>query len=157
MTRNSKLQSHFATASIVFYSLGCSSSQIASDSQHPASPEAAQAPLPPVGEALSEPTESGTMATSSPGPHVHEGGGMPDMTHPAPPSAGPDASHTEHSGSAATPSTSDHASHGSHDSATQPDKAAERWTCPMHPEVIQPEPGKCPKCGMTLVPVTPKP
>jgi Heavy metal binding domain len=79
------------------------------------------------------------------------------MTHPAPPSATPDASHAEHSASAATPTTSAHASHGSHDSATQPDKAAERWTCPMHPEVIQSEPGKCPKCGMKLVPVAPKP
>jgi len=26
------------------------------------------------------------------------------------------------------------------------------YTCPMHPEVIQDEPGSCPKCGMTLVP-----
>jgi Cu(I)/Ag(I) efflux system membrane fusion protein/cobalt-zinc-cadmium efflux system membrane fusion protein len=27
------------------------------------------------------------------------------------------------------------------------------WTCPMHPQVIQPEPGQCPICGMDLVPV----
>lgn len=26
------------------------------------------------------------------------------------------------------------------------------YTCPMHPEVTSPSPGKCPKCGMTLVP-----
>src|SRR5579864_2694609 len=26
------------------------------------------------------------------------------------------------------------------------------WTCPMHPEVSQPGPGKCPKCGMALIP-----
>jgi hypothetical protein len=26
------------------------------------------------------------------------------------------------------------------------------YACPMHPDVRQPEPGKCPKCGMTLVP-----
>lgn len=26
------------------------------------------------------------------------------------------------------------------------------YTCPMHPEVQQPTPGKCPKCGMDLVP-----
>ncbi|MBU3029541.1 copper-transporting P-type ATPase [Paracoccus marinaquae] len=26
------------------------------------------------------------------------------------------------------------------------------WTCPMHPEIRQPEPGDCPKCGMHLVP-----
>jgi Cu+-exporting ATPase len=29
------------------------------------------------------------------------------------------------------------------------------YTCPMHPEVRQPEPGNCPKCGMTLEPVAP--
>lgn len=27
------------------------------------------------------------------------------------------------------------------------------FTCPMHPEVEQPEPGDCPKCGMALEPV----
>ncbi|RMG18936.1 MAG: efflux RND transporter periplasmic adaptor subunit [Deltaproteobacteria bacterium] len=27
------------------------------------------------------------------------------------------------------------------------------WTCPMHPEVLQDEPGTCPICGMDLVPV----
>ncbi len=26
------------------------------------------------------------------------------------------------------------------------------YTCPMHPEVVQDEPGNCPKCGMTLIP-----
>jgi len=26
------------------------------------------------------------------------------------------------------------------------------YTCSMHPEVLQSKPGKCPKCGMTLVP-----
>ena len=25
------------------------------------------------------------------------------------------------------------------------------YTCPMHPEVVQDKPGKCPKCGMNLV------
>ncbi len=25
------------------------------------------------------------------------------------------------------------------------------YTCPMHPEVKQDKPGKCPKCGMALV------
>ena len=25
------------------------------------------------------------------------------------------------------------------------------YTCPMHPDVIQDEPGNCPKCGMKLV------
>jgi hypothetical protein len=25
------------------------------------------------------------------------------------------------------------------------------YTCPMHPEVVQDTPGKCPKCGSNLV------
>lgn len=29
--------------------------------------------------------------------------------------------------------------------------AAEKYTCPMHPEVVSDKPGKCPKCGMALV------
>ena len=33
---------------------------------------------------------------------------------------------------------------------------AQEFTCPMHPEVRSPTPGKCPKCGMKLQPVGPK-
>ncbi|MDH4216630.1 MAG: YHS domain-containing protein, partial [Gallionella sp.] len=29
------------------------------------------------------------------------------------------------------------------------------YTCPMHPEIRQPAPGSCPKCGMALEPETP--
>ena len=32
--------------------------------------------------------------------------------------------------------------------------ATTEYTCPMHPEVRQPGPGACPKCGMALEPVT---
>ncbi len=32
-----------------------------------------------------------------------------------------------------------------------------KYTCVMHPEVIADKPGKCPKCGMKLVPIKPKP
>jgi len=32
---------------------------------------------------------------------------------------------------------------------------AERWTCPMHPEVLQDEPGSCQICGMDLVAMKP--
>ncbi len=30
-----------------------------------------------------------------------------------------------------------------------------KYTCPMHPEVVQVGPGSCPKCGMALVPMVP--
>ena len=32
----------------------------------------------------------------------------------------------------------------------------QKYTCPMHPEVITDHPGNCPKCGMKLVPVKEK-
>src|SRR5688572_23029197 len=35
----------------------------------------------------------------------------------------------------------------------QPREAERKqYTCPMHPEVVQDQPGRCPKCGMELVP-----
>ncbi len=34
---------------------------------------------------------------------------------------------------------------------TETKVTAVKYTCPMHPEVIKDKPGKCPKCGMTLV------
>lgn len=30
-----------------------------------------------------------------------------------------------------------------------------QWTCPMHPEIVQDEPGSCPLCGMALEPMVP--
>ena len=33
--------------------------------------------------------------------------------------------------------------------------SARSYTCPMHPEIHQPGPGNCPKCGMALEPETP--
>src|SRR4051794_125201 len=33
--------------------------------------------------------------------------------------------------------------------------APAQYTCPMHPEIRQDPPGTCPKCGMTLEPITP--
>jgi Cu+-exporting ATPase len=38
---------------------------------------------------------------------------------------------------------------------TVPSGSGQRYTCPMDPEVRQPEPGACPKCGMALEPETP--
>jgi heavy metal-binding protein len=35
--------------------------------------------------------------------------------------------------------------------------AHEKYTCVMHPQVVRDKPGKCPICGMDLVPMKPKP
>lgn len=37
------------------------------------------------------------------------------------------------------------------DTAKKAKPAKVVYTCSMHPEVISDKPGKCPKCGMTLV------
>lgn len=35
----------------------------------------------------------------------------------------------------------------------KPEASATVWTCSMHPQIRQPGPGKCPLCGMDLIPV----
>ncbi|NDV16892.1 efflux RND transporter periplasmic adaptor subunit [Muricauda sp. TY007] len=37
-----------------------------------------------------------------------------------------------------------------HDHSTKDE--SEMWTCSMHPQIMQPEPGSCPICGMDLIP-----
>jgi Cu+-exporting ATPase len=39
--------------------------------------------------------------------------------------------------------------------AQAPASAGARYTCPMHPDIVQDKPGSCPKCGMALVQVLP--
>jgi RND family efflux transporter MFP subunit len=36
---------------------------------------------------------------------------------------------------------------------TRTEKAAAKYTCPMHPQIVQDGPGSCPICGMNLVPL----
>src|SRR5947199_2637119 len=45
-------------------------------------------------------------------------------------------------------------SHHAHDHKHNQEQANEqKYTCPMHPEVVTDHPGNCPKCGMKLVPL----
>ncbi len=39
-------------------------------------------------------------------------------------------------------------------SAQQENFTATEWTCSMHPQIRQPNPGSCPLCGMDLIPAT---
>jgi Cu+-exporting ATPase len=61
-----------------------------------------------------------------------------------------DHHHCDHSSTAAT-------AHGpAHPTpATSGANATGKWTCPMHPEVVEDGPGSCPVCGMALEPLTP--
>lgn len=49
--------------------------------------------------------------------------------------------------SKATGAPAPEAQHDSHESA-----GATAYVCPMHPDVTDTKPSKCPKCGMTLEP-----
>lgn len=40
--------------------------------------------------------------------------------------------------------------------AQQPGQKGTIYTCPMHPEIRQNQPGNCPICGMTLEPLIPE-
>ena len=43
--------------------------------------------------------------------------------------------------------------HPAADSVGAHTAGAHRWTCPMHPEIVEDEPGSCPICHMDLVPM----
>ena len=46
---------------------------------------------------------------------------------------------------------SGHEGHGHAASASSGGETVTRWTCPMHPQIVEEEPGSCPICGMDLV------
>jgi Cu2+-exporting ATPase len=45
---------------------------------------------------------------------------------------------------------------GVDDAAAVPKQGKQQYTCSMHPQVIKDEPGKCPYCGMVLIPLKTK-
>lgn len=105
--------------------VGCSQPQDAPHltTDHPASIDAAETPYAPPANVLV--MESRAEAAVPVAPSGHQG-------------------HTGHGQAAASASTPTSAP------ATRPDDQTSNFTCPMHAEVVQSGPGKCPKCGMTL-------
>ena len=106
------------------------------DPANPAAPESRPLAVPSLGEG------SGLRAPAEPEPasapaHGNAGDGR-TQEH---------AGHV-HGGGEASPPRS-----GSESQAGGP--ATVLYTCPMHPEVTSSEPGRCPKCGMKLVPKAP--
>jgi Cu(I)/Ag(I) efflux system membrane fusion protein len=56
--------------------------------------------------------------------------------------AGPQSSNSE----------TDKLNHSESEHKTLSNNSEQVWTCPMHPEIKQDKPGRCPKCGMDLEP-----
>jgi Heavy metal binding domain len=80
---------------------------------------------------------------------------LPDVAAgPVTPATADAQNHTSHQTAATNAATSNAATstsaahdHAQHDSSKQ---QAPMYVCPMHPEVRQAGPGRCPKCGMAL-------
>jgi len=121
-TWNAKQSPIFAVIGLGFLS-ACTNTELAVGRNDAANPQAATAPMP----ALTRLSSSSDAQPATPP--------MPDE-------------HTTHQHGLPAEKT-DEAS--KHEATAAPEKAA-HWTCTMHPEVDLPKPGKCPICGMKLVP-----
>jgi hypothetical protein len=108
----------------------CASSNLDIPEDHPANYRAATAPLPLAKPLVAAaPSEAPSSTPSMPADHHHHG------SQPIAPTKADAPAPT----TSAAPATS-----------AKP-QAGETWTCPMHPQIVRTEPGKCPICGMNLV------
>ena len=108
----------------------CTGTALTATGNHPGNPEAPSAKLPVI-ESLKADLADATSPVLGAAGGAHDPGAHDHAAH----------GHAAH----------DHAAQGQNDAKPSDDKAT-RYTCSMHPEVVTNEPGKCPKCGMALIP-----
>ena len=118
---------------------------------HPANPNAPASPAPAASVTLAlnpstapPPPQDDSMGEPHQGMPGMKGGhdGMAGMPEPS------DADGTNRNAAGGPPQSAP---------ATAPGATTVQYTCPMHKEVVSNQPGKCPKCGMKLVPKKPRP
>lgn len=137
---------------LLFALTGCSTTpplDPAASANHPANPDAAEAPIKPLPATLAaDASAESAAATTESIPAMehagHEMGGMNHVVH------GNELTHPG-GGTAHDTRGIQRNSPTSRPATTQ---AAMRYTCPMHPEIVSDKPGKCPKCGMKLIPIS---
>jgi hypothetical protein len=156
--------------------LGCVSTDPETPAIHPANPSLAGSPssfdtavLRPGFEPFERYEPAGSDAAAEPAGHEGHEGHAGHGAHAGHAASEPEPSEPEPSApSAPEPSaveSSEPAPSATAPSATAPKAppkpapraggaapAAVSYTCPMHPEIVRPGPGRCPKCGMKLVP-----
>jgi hypothetical protein len=139
----------------------CVSTELQTGAEHPANPRAPAQPPPPASSALRpnfEPfaaygvAEGSEASDHDPSGHAHaemNSDAVPSAEH-AEEAAPPSEPQTQ---GASTPAPSVPEATGSKAASPPQKKKAKKpqYTCPMHPEVRSPDPGRCPKCGMPLV------
>jgi heavy metal-binding protein len=117
---------------------------------HPASPEAREAvSTKPLSSLQPDAQDAWRTASSPGGQHRPEDAAQGAMSHEG---HGAEHGSTMRHNEGGTPAQTDkdEGSRPVPPSATQP-AVLKHYTCPMHHEILQDKPGKCPKCGMTLV------
>lgn len=101
----------------------------------------------------SDPSHAGHGSTEQPaGARPGDSGGTAPADRKTDPRASSDP-HAAHRAPAPAASVPAPTTPGSKKSATPKSSSmqATQYVCPMHPEVVSNEPGRCPKCGMALV------
>lgn len=115
-----------------------------------AAPVALNDPASPKAETAEAPEGAGVLASDPSQPS--EGGGAPAASHDHA-AHGKCTSAKEHCDGAHAAHS--HATSGEHESAGHDGATSDTaviYTCPMHPEIRENKPGRCPKCGMNLEP-----
>ena len=145
-----------ALVGILFVS-GCATpSQPQFGSNHPANPQAAEGSVVPPSMTLAanDPAAPASGGMPMDGAPMKSGGVMDHEHMPHgdkhDDNAKPDVGGMKHDGHAMPAMPAENGSPATRPAAASPRGAA--YSCVMHPEVMTDAPGKCPKCGMKLMP-----
>jgi hypothetical protein len=129
--RTKAMQRELALSAAALFFTACVGTDLEVPANHPGSPEANTGKIASstaLGKEFDLQVEDRESPDSAHAGHEHQSGGTPA------------ASPSSETGERAAPSPSQQTTDGT------------TYVCPMHPEIVRKEPGKCPICGMKLVP-----